>query len=94
MAFMEPDYSDETFVSVTKPNGESYLCPQGYEETEEGDTVETISGKWFYRLSAPGYMDCTDWTGPFDTLAEARQALSDEWDCDPDTGDDLPEDDE
>jgi len=22
---------------------------------------------FYHRLSAPGYMDCTDWSGPFDT---------------------------
>ena len=94
MAFMRPEYSNETFAYVTKPDGESYICPQGFEDLKDGDTLETIEGKWFCRLSAPGYLDCTDWDGPFDTLAEARQALADQWNCDPDTGDDLPEDDE
>ncbi len=27
-------------------------------------SVELVTG-WFARLSAPGYMDCTEWSGPF-----------------------------
>jgi hypothetical protein len=89
MAFLIPEYSDEIFVRVTKPNGESYLCPQGYQELENGDEEETIVGKWFCHLTAPGYMDQTDWNGPFDTEEEARENLRDSFDVDPDTGDDL-----
>lgn len=51
---------------------------------------ETVSG-WFARLSAPGYMDCTDWSGPFATEDEAREHIRDMFDIDPDTGEDLPE---
>jgi hypothetical protein len=28
---------------------------------------------WYYRLSAPGYLDCTDWYGPFATEIEAMK---------------------
>jgi hypothetical protein len=31
---------------------------------------------WFHRLSAPGYLDCTDWCGPFDTRGEAEEACA------------------
>lgn len=92
MAFMEPDYTNEDFVIVTNAHGESYACPAGYEELQDGDTLERVSGKWWYRLSANGYMDCTDWDGPYDTEQEARDALSDAFDVDPDTGDDLDDD--
>ena len=33
---------------------------------------------WFARLSAQGYLDCTDWIGPFDTELEAIKALWEE----------------
>lgn len=33
---------------------------------------------WFARLSAAGYLDCTDWIGPFDTELEAIKALWEE----------------
>lgn len=43
--------------------------------TADGDTVciEQAFG-WWSRLSAPGYMDCTDWQGPYKT---ERKALTD-----------------
>ena len=28
---------------------------------------------WYHRLSANGYMDCTDWTGPFDSELDAAR---------------------
>jgi hypothetical protein len=30
---------------------------------------------WFCRLSASGYLDCTEWNGPFDSEEEARAYL-------------------
>lgn len=43
----------------------------------EREDIEVIKGAWMARLSAPGYLDCTEWTGPFETEAEARAYLSD-----------------
>ena len=98
MAFMEPVYSNATFVRVEDSRtGESILVEQGYEDLGADESVvETYKDKWFYMLSASGYMDRTDWSGPYDSEDEARAALSEEYDCDPDTGDDLDdeEDDE
>ena len=31
---------------------------------------------WFGRLSAPGYLDSTDWSGPFDSEEEAYTFLN------------------
>ncbi len=31
---------------------------------------------WFGRLSAPGYLDSTDWSGPFDSEKEAQAFLN------------------
>lgn len=45
--------------------------------------------KWFYRLSAPGYMDQTDWTGPYDTEAAAKEACSETFDVDADSGESI-----
>ncbi len=36
---------------------------------------EHIQG-WFCRLSAPGYMDCTEWTGPFESEEECVNYLT------------------
>jgi hypothetical protein len=44
---------------------------------------ELVSG-WFCRLSAPGYMDCTDWSGPYETEQEARDYIAEQYDVDPD----------
>ncbi len=38
---------------------------------------------WFGRLSASGYLDCTDWSGPFDSEKEAKEFLSDLYDGEP-----------
>ena len=38
--------------------------------------VEFETG-WYARLSAPGYMDRTDWIGPYETEGEALKALAD-----------------
>lgn len=43
---------------------------------------------WYGRLSAPGYLDCTDWQGPYETEDEAIKALCDQYDVD-ENGDEL-----
>lgn len=48
--------------------------------------------KAYVRLSAPGYMDATEWSG-FDTLEEAREHVREFWEVDPDTGESLCEED-
>jgi hypothetical protein len=52
-------------------------------------SVKLIEG-WGARLSAPGYLDCTDWT-VFETEQEARDYLRDELGAD-DTDDDESDD--
>jgi hypothetical protein len=37
----------------------------------EGCDIPETSGAWYGRLSAPGYLDCTEWSGPFDSDLEA-----------------------
>lgn len=49
--------------------------PEGYYWSVEFEPAP----KWFARLSAPGYMDCTDWSGPYDTEAEAKVYLDAEY---------------
>ena len=31
--------------------------------------------KYYARLSASGYLDCTDWSGPYDSVEQAAEAL-------------------
>lgn len=85
--FMSPYFYQEDFVDGNGREDEEsgFPCPVRYYEPQEGDRdVETISGKWWYRLSANGYMDCTGFSGPFDTEIEAVRACIDEhgdWDA-------------
>jgi len=52
-------------------------------------TVEVVRGRYWARLTAPGYLDSTDWLGPFDTFEEARAGLAKTYDIDLETGEDL-----
>lgn len=93
MPFMLPFYEKGPFARVTDAQGESALIPldcvdvsdDSYYSAETEGTAESI----FCRLSAPGYMDCTEWSGPFDTLEEAREYIRETYDVDPETGADL-----
>lgn len=49
---------------------EPYLDP-----STEVVSVECVEG-WFARLSAPGYTDCTEWSGPFASGEEAYDYLA------------------
>ena len=39
------------------------------------DENDPHNAGWHARLSAPGYLDCTDWIGPYATEDEALEAL-------------------
>ena len=45
------------------------------QEFVAGDYEEIEEDGIFARLSAPGYLDCTDWDGPFDTEEQAVASL-------------------
>ena len=36
---------------------------------------ESAEAGWYSRLSAPGYLDCTDWQGPYENEDEALEGL-------------------
>lgn len=67
------------------PN-DAELAPFCYGAIRE---VEGVVTGVFCRLSAPGYMDCTEWSGPFDTEVEARLYLADTYDIDPYSGEEA-----
>ena len=98
MAFMRPFYTSEDFHVGENKFGERVAIPADVYGTLERFATECevsdpalISGKVWARLSAPGYMDATDWDGPFSSVSEAREEISRTWDVDADTGDDLDE---
>jgi len=93
MTHMTPDYTDEPFclVEALAP-GSTYLVPLSeYSVLAHGPMLGLLETGWFCRLSAPGYLDCTDWTGPFPTRHEAEAFIRDTYNVDPDTGTDLDE---
>ncbi len=40
----------------------------------EATEAKVVFG-WFGRMSAPGYLDSTDWSGPFDSEEETEEHL-------------------
>lgn len=50
-------------------------------------SVERKEG-WYGRLSAPGYLDCTSWIGPYESADDAIAAVCEEYDVD-EQGDDT-----
>jgi hypothetical protein len=98
MAFMIPQYTNETFHAGDTAHGEHVAIPASVWGTEANfarearvlpESVATIRGKIWSRLSAPGYLDCTDWDGPFDTFALAKKSLAQTYDVDPETGEEV-----
>jgi hypothetical protein len=57
-----------------------------YCEGSRIEEVERCEG-WYARLSAPGYLDATEWHGPFDTEAEALASVKEMFEVD-DNGED------
>jgi hypothetical protein len=101
MAFMQPEYAKGKFLDVEDSHGDSWLIPSDVvganfdlsdldDFTGSGEAVgyEVRSG-YFAHLSASGYMDQTEWSGPFSSLKKAKQHIEDMWEVDPDTGDEL-----
>jgi len=58
---------------------ESFMKPQCYKGSDLDQEIlaglDWDESKYYGRLSADGYMDCTEWTGPFDTVQEVAQEL-------------------
>lgn len=45
------------------------LDDMAWMKKEQG--LEDATPGWYCRLSAPGYLDCTDWSGPYESEADA-----------------------
>ena len=67
--FMTPEYYHG--VCVESPDG--WIPDDGSVESQDAECREG----WLVRLSASGYLDCTDWHGPFDSQVEALIYLVD-----------------
>jgi hypothetical protein len=66
---------------------DSFMQPEAF-KLEEGtflnfynilaeSGLDLEEGAIYARLSASGYLDCTEWSGPFETLEQAAQHLID-----------------
>ena len=62
---------------------DSFMQPEAYrldvstEYTLAESGLDLEQGAIYARLSAPGFLDCTDWSGPFQSVEEAAQYLID-----------------
>lgn len=107
MSFMKPEVFEGEYYRVETSEG-TWIVPaddagdvgtygdlrdyvQG--DIEEPDAVATPESGWLCRLSAPGYLDCTEWDA-FGTEQEAREHLLDMYDICPDCGEDMGDADE
>ena len=97
MAFMKPYYTREPFHVGDTDAGERIAIPAEVygtldrfsEETGAVRDLETVTGSYWCRLSAPGYMDATEWDGPHASLTAAKREIESMYDVDPDTGENL-----
>jgi len=77
-----------TFYVGETTEGTVILHPDVFEI--EREHYQLLNGKrwrkepgWYGRLSASGYLDCTDWSGPYSSEDEADEALNDMYDGEP-----------
>jgi hypothetical protein len=97
MPHMIPQYVRADFFTGEAPHGAVAEPADLFRDVDDfiaatgsaRHTAELVRHRFWARLSAPGYLDCTDWHGPFDSIDEARTALGDLYDVDAVTGDDL-----
>lgn len=70
MSHMQLFASFGVWCRVTE-GGEDRLIPR--EHVLSSQVVTEESTGWCARYSAPGYMDCTDWCGPYPTREQAER---------------------
>jgi uncharacterized membrane-anchored protein len=97
MAFLVPEYTTDPFWSGENARGETIVCPTRdmslaafiRASDVDANTVDVVTGKHWARLSAPGYLDATEWAGPFETIEEAHAYMRETVNVDPVTGEEL-----
>jgi len=65
------DQQQQEFMKVYT----GYFDSHEWCDSLEGDRADADSHGWYARLSAPGYLDCTEWTGPCKTEEGAINQL-------------------
>lgn len=98
MSFIKPQIVQDHYFEVSTSEGSFWLPTYALGENPDAKTFqdlyeleylghELIYG-WGARMSAPGYMDCTDWC-VFDTEAEAKEYLRETYDAQIDEVDEV-----
>ena len=84
---MTPEFSDAPFIVATAPDGRQLIRPKDSfggdfrvpgvvrDELGEGAEIRTVRRRWFARWHEPGYLEATDWIGPYGSQGEAEAAL-------------------
>lgn len=95
MSHMLPDIQFGLFDIIETKNGTEIVPAGTYSEAEilklidnpnihelliatHNGSYNQVEG-WFVRFSAPGYMDCTDWNGPYDSDLHAIRELDEQY---------------
>lgn len=70
----------ESVIACREAFADSFMKPKFYRgESIQSEILESgldLEDEGIYcRLSADGFMDCTDWSGPYATIDEAANAL-------------------
>jgi hypothetical protein len=108
MQFMKPEISQDDVWQIETDDGSTEhvpfsVCPEGtidalteyVDGTIDPDVpIERLRKRWIARMSAPGYMDCTDWT-VHDSREDAEDYLIetyDDEDAESDAAEQLSED--
>ena len=86
--FMKNAVEYGTFYIGETTEGTVILHPDVYEiEREHYQLLKDKRWRkepgWYGRLSASGYLDCTEWSGPYSSEQEADEALNDMYDGEP-----------
>jgi hypothetical protein len=87
---IETDHGTELVpVDVAGPLTKQGYLPVRIARHLDGEEIYTWTLKegWYGRLSAPGYLDCTEWLGPFDSADAALDAVQESFDVDEDGND-------
>lgn len=75
MAFMELQCEYGEWFIYENEYGETCIIDHEYMNDIPEECISRVEKQraegWCARYSAPGYLDCTDWTGPFETEEEA-----------------------
>lgn len=90
MSFMQPYVELASYYEVSANRGETWIVPADVVGTpqslddfrdyvdgtiDDDEDMPELKTGWIARMSAPGYMDCTDWTA-HDSEADAWEELA------------------